>query len=135
VRVFYISNRSTANKEATMQNLRDAGFPQVQSVSVLLRDSSARGEKESRRQAIAAMHDILLLAGDNLGDFSAELEFKSPEERMNAMFNARAEWGKRFIILPNAMYGQWEDALYGYKQLPLPAKQSIQLNILQQLRP
>jgi 5'-nucleotidase (lipoprotein e(P4) family) len=130
VRVFYISNRSTANKEATMQNLRDAGFPQVQSEHVLLRDSGARGEKESRRRAIAATHDILLLAGDNLGDFSAELEYKSLEERMNAMLNARTEWGKRFIILPNAMYGQWEDAMYDYKRIPYSMQQEIQINTL-----
>ncbi len=133
VKIFYVSNRSNAAKEATMRNLHEAGFPQVSKENVLLRDSGQRGEKESRRQAVAAKHDILLLVGDNLGDFSAELEYKSLEERMNAMFNARREWGKRFIILPNAMYGQWEDALYDYKPLSRFEQQSIQWNILRKL--
>ena len=24
-------------------------------------------------------------------------------------------WGKRFIIFPNPMYGSWEDAMMGYQ--------------------
>ncbi|MCU0427846.1 MAG: 5'-nucleotidase, lipoprotein e(P4) family [Candidatus Kapabacteria bacterium] len=133
VQIFYISNRSNAAKQATMRNLREAGFPQVSAERVLLRDSTAGGEKESRRQAVAATHDILLLAGDNLGDFSAELEYKSLEERMNAMLKARTAWGKRFIILPNAMYGQWEDALYDYKRLPRWSEQDRLVKILYEL--
>jgi predicted secreted acid phosphatase len=26
-------------------------------------------------------------------------------------------WGKRFIVLPDAMYGTWENAIYGYERL------------------
>jgi predicted secreted acid phosphatase len=26
----------------------------------------------------------------------------------------KGEFGKRFIMLPNAMYGNWESAIYGY---------------------
>ncbi len=27
------------------------------------------------------------------------------------------QWGKRFIVLPNAMYGTWESAIYDYARL------------------
>ncbi|TAE24102.1 MAG: 5'-nucleotidase, lipoprotein e(P4) family [Candidatus Kapaibacterium sp.] len=133
VKIFYISNRSEAAKAATMRNLKEVGFPQIELANILLRDSTARGEKQSRREAVAAKHDVLLLAGDNLGDFAAEMEYKSLEERMNAMLKARAEWGKKFIILPNAMYGQWEDAMLDFKRLSRAAQNECQIKVLEQL--
>ncbi len=52
--------------------------------------------------------------GDNLNDFSAVFE-KQPTERRNALVDSlRAEFGKRFIVLPNPMYGEWEGAIYNY---------------------
>ena len=33
---------------------------------------------------------------------------------MAATERDRDQFGKRFIILPNAMYGNWESAIYGY---------------------
>jgi 5'-nucleotidase (lipoprotein e(P4) family) len=98
-----------------------------------LRDSAARGEKESRRQVVTAKHDILLFAGDNLSDFAGDLEYKSLEERMNAMLKVRNEWGKKFIIFPNAIYGQWEDAMYGYKQLSRAEQNGCQVKMLQEV--
>jgi 5'-nucleotidase (lipoprotein e(P4) family) len=133
VKIFYISNRSEAAKAATIRNLKEVGFPQTAPENVLLRDSASEGEKESRRQAVAAKHDVLLLVGDNLGDFSGTMEYKPLEERMNAMLKERSAWGKRFIILPNAMYGQWEDAIYGYKRLSRKAQQERQIKVLQEL--
>ena len=61
------------------------------------------------------------------------MEYKPLEERMNAMLKARADWGKRFIILPNAMYGQWEDAMYDYKRLPRAVQTERQIKVLEQL--
>lgn len=133
VKIFYISNRSEAAKAATMRNLKDVGFPQIESANILLRDTVSKGEKESRRAAVAAKHDVVLLVGDNLGDFSSAMEYKSLEERMNAMLKERSAWGKRFIILPNAMYGQWEDALYDFKQLSRSAQKERQIKVLQEI--
>lgn len=135
VAVFYISNRSNAAKEETMRNLRAAGFPQVKPEQVLLKEKSGEqsGEKESRRQAVAAQYDILLLAGDNLADFDAAFEYKTPAERMEAVFKARQEWGRRFIVLPNAMYGQWEDALYSYKRLSRKEQQERHQELLRSM--
>jgi predicted secreted acid phosphatase len=33
---------------------------------------------------------------------------------MTAADRYKEEFGKRFIMLPNAMYGNWESAMYGY---------------------
>ena len=55
--------------------------------------------------------------GDNLDDFSNAFERKSVIERFNEVDKDRELWGKRFIVLPNAMYGTWESAIYNYERL------------------
>ena len=36
-------------------------------------------------------------------------------ERKNEVDKVKGEWGSRFIVLPNSIYGEWENALYEYK--------------------
>ena len=36
-----------------------------------------------------------------------------------------SEFGDRFIILPNAMYGDWEFSMYGYESRSYEEKRSI----------
>jgi 5'-nucleotidase (lipoprotein e(P4) family) len=53
--------------------------------------------------------------GDDLNDFSDVFEkSQTIEGRMAAADRYKEEFGKRFIMLPNAMYGNWESAVYGY---------------------
>jgi 5'-nucleotidase (lipoprotein e(P4) family) len=139
VTTFYLSNRSERYKELTLQNLRAAGFPVARDEQLLLRsfgsDSAigARADKEPRRRFVAQQYDVALFIGDNLADFAEEFEYKSAEERMNATLKARAAWGKRFIVLPNAMYGQWEDALYDYRTLSDEARAARREELLRRI--
>ena len=52
--------------------------------------------------------------GDNLGDFSFLFDKKNTEERMQNVNSIAAEFGNRFIVLPNPTYGDWESSLYNY---------------------
>lgn len=70
--------------------------------------------KEPRRQKISEHYRIVLLCGDNLADFSNVFEGKTTDERAAAVDAARLKFGTQFIVLPNAMYGDWENAVYGY---------------------
>jgi 5'-nucleotidase (lipoprotein e(P4) family) len=115
VRVFYVSNRDEVQKQATIDNLKSVGFSDISAQNVMLRTTEST--KEPRRQSISASHRIVLLVGDNLDDFSNVFERRSIIERFAAVDNARGEWGKRFIVLPNAMYGTWESAIYNYERL------------------
>ncbi|MBA3633666.1 MAG: 5'-nucleotidase, lipoprotein e(P4) family, partial [Acidobacteria bacterium] len=72
---------------------------------------------EARRQAISAKYRIVLLMGDNLDDLAQQFERKSIEDRFIEVDKARELFGKKFIVLPNAMYGTWESAIYEYGQL------------------
>ena len=111
VEIFYISNRSLRHMNGTLKNLQKLGFPQADEEHILLRDISS--DKGIRRRKVAENYQIVLLIGDNLIDFDDVFRKKNIEERFNWADSLKAEFGKRFIILPNSMYGEWEKSLYG----------------------
>ncbi len=113
VEVFYITNRKESGWAGTMQNLKKYDFPMVDSVHVIMRVDGSNS-KETRRQKVMQTHKILLLMGDNLNDFSDVFEDKSIKERYAVTDKLRAEFGERFIVLPNPSYGDWEGAVYDY---------------------
>jgi len=106
VEIFYISNRYSEQKSATIKNLKKFGFPYADESHILLREKS--GEKESRRQSLAGTHEIVLLLGDNLSDFSSVFDRQSTEKRNALVDSLNQMFGDRFIIFPNPMYGDWE---------------------------
>ena len=112
VRVFYITNRRETEKDGTARNLRALGFPDVTDDTLLVRTDGS--SKEPRRQSVAAKYRIVLLMGDNLNDFAEVFEkSKTIESRLSAAEQNKNQFGARFIVLPNPMYGAWEDAVYG----------------------
>ncbi len=115
VRVFYISNRDEVQKQATIDNLKAVGFPDVSNETVMLRQTESG--KEARRQTVLQNHRIVMLIGDNLNDLSMVFEKKSVTERFAEVDKARQLFGTKFIVLPNAMYGDWESAIYEYQRL------------------
>jgi len=110
--IFYITNRKEKYREQTMKNLMDEGFPQSVNEHLLLRTDES--SKENRRNKVSENHEIILLFGDNLGDFDMIFDKKTTTERFAGVENLRKEFGKKFIILPNAMYGDWLSAIYDY---------------------
>ena len=112
VEVFYITNRKEKERQGTLQNLQYYHFPFADEQHLILRKDSS--SKEPRRQQVAATYDIILLLGDNLADFSPLFDNrKTTEQRAANVQQLAAEFGKKFIVLPNANYGGWEEAVYG----------------------
>lgn len=114
VAVFYVTNRSAATEPATEANLRALGFPtgEVDTIYAKGERPEWTSKKESRIAAIAASHRVLLLMGDNFGDFT-DASAGSAEERLAAYEAAKDHWGKYWIALPNPAYGSWEAAAGG----------------------
>jgi len=106
IEVFYISNRSINQKKETIENLRIMGFPFSDEAHVLLKEDVSG--KESRRIQVNKSYEIVLLLGDNLSDFSAVFDDCSTIERNQMVDNLKTNFGKKFIVLPNPMYGDWE---------------------------
>lgn len=110
VTVFYISNRIREDEQQTVENLRKFDFPNSDKEHLmLLADSSS---KETRRGKVAEKFKIIMLLGDNLGDFSAIFNNYSMDDRRAWTEKNRLEFGRSFIVLPNHMYGNWEEAFY-----------------------
>jgi 5'-nucleotidase (lipoprotein e(P4) family) len=114
VTVFYITNRNESQKQGTATNLKKLGFPNVNDQTLLIQTDLSNSTKEARRQSVGAKYRIVLLMGDDLNDFAKVFEdSKTVESRIAASDRFKNEFGKRFIVLPNAMYGNWESAIYG----------------------
>jgi 5'-nucleotidase (lipoprotein e(P4) family) len=110
VEVFFITNRKEEVREATKRNLANIGLPGLEDKNLLMRTTTS--EKASRRAQVGNTHEIILLVGDNLNDFSDIFEVNKREQRMDKMHFLKKNFGEKFIILPNPMYGDWEQELY-----------------------
>ena len=111
--VYYISNRSEKNREATLKNLKNLGFPKVEDEKLFLKKKHA--VKDSLRKELSANNEIVLLIGDNLDDFSNVFKHQSVDKRLGAVDSLKALFGDKFIVTPNAMYGDWEGAIYSFE--------------------
>lgn len=112
VSVFYVTNRLADERAATLKNLRHLGFPDADESHVMTRDNESG--KEARRTRIGQTHDVVLLIGDNLADFASAFDRQTLEARNAAVDRLRREFGSRFIVLPNPLYGDWESAVFEY---------------------
>jgi 5'-nucleotidase (lipoprotein e(P4) family) len=134
VEIYYISNRNEIQKKATIRNLKQVGAPMADSRHVLLQQKNEKG-KEARRMKVAKTNDIVLLFGDNLGDFSG-FDSLTPSQRVQAVDKRREEFGKKLIVFPNPMYGDWEAAIYHYDLSKTDAeKAKLRIESLQPFQP
>lgn len=116
VTVFYVTNRTANVEEATRKNLAAEQFPLAKDVDTVLvrgeRPEWSASTKAPRRSHVAASYRILMLIGDDLGDFIADPS-GTPEERRARTALYDGWWGRRWIMLPNPTYGSWERAVIG----------------------
>lgn len=132
IAIYFITNREAKHEAATVSNLSKMLGWQVSPEQVLFRDEKPEwtSNKSSRRAQVARCHRILLLVGDDFNDFTY-LGKLSPRERIKQGRRFQNYWGRRWVILPNPVYGDWEKALYHYdSQLPTAEQRQMKLNAL-----
>lgn len=113
VQIFYITNRREKYRQPTLKNLQTLGIAPATNDHLLLR-TEASG-KELRRQKVLENYEIVMLFGDNLADFSKAFDGeKTSDERAELVRQMKNEFGGRYIVFPNAMYGEWLNALIDY---------------------
>lgn len=112
VEIYYISNRREKTRKGTVLNLKNLKLPFSDDAHVFLRTDVS--SKEPRRQVVRKEHEILLLFGDNLLDFSSLFEQQTTARRAAIVDSLRNEFGTRFIVLPNPMYGDWDSSVLKY---------------------
>ena len=117
IEVFFVTNRAAGEEAATRNNLLSQGFPVHEKPdSLLLKDERPEwgSDKSSRRAYVARSYRILMLVGDDLGDFLS-YDKAGPAERVRLAEANRSRWGSDWFMLPNPQYGSWERATYGYQ--------------------
>ena len=129
VTIFYISNRDTTEVTSTVTNLKQLDLPNADKEHCLFLTN--KSSKEERRNKVSAKYEIVMLLGDNLNDFTTAFEKKSIADRLAETDKVTNDWGRKFIVLPNATYGEWLKAIYGYKNGLTPQqKETIRKELL-----
>ena len=112
IAVFFVTNRELVEEPATLANLTALDIQATTDEILANKENGWTSDKTARRAYIAQKYRILLLIGDDLGDFiPAKL---TAEKRVEAAEKYADWWGKRWFLLPNPMYGSWDRALYDH---------------------
>ena len=112
VKVFYVTNRTADQEAPTKEEMTKMGFPDGGNVDTYLMSKeqpdwgSAKG---TRRAFIAKNYRILLLFGDNMGDFTDKFN-GSVADRDKVYAADMAHWGHDWIVIPNPTYGSFQSA-------------------------
>jgi 5'-nucleotidase (lipoprotein e(P4) family) len=125
VRVFFLTNRfcnatadnSCEQKPITVQDLHEASIPADDAdVSLAGERPDWGSEKKVRRDHIAGNYRVIMLFGDDLGDFIPCVR-RTPvapcttggtiDNRFTLTAEHDAYWGTAWYLLPNPMYGSW----------------------------
>ena len=107
-RVVIVTNREQAQCDATRANLQRVG---IAADAVLCKTDPSNSFKDARFEAVAAgtapstlpALRVVMWVGDNIQDFPRLRQ--DVRTQGDSVF---AEFGDRFFVLPNPMYGSWE---------------------------
>lgn len=135
VSIFFVTNRECnpqAGRESpcpqaldTLKNLKAAGIKQVSVENLMLKQQQPdwTSEKQSRRDAVAKGYRVIMLFGDDLGDFLPNVKRITTEQRTALVKQNKSYWGTKWFALANPTYGSWlrvlnqpitADELHGY---------------------
>lgn len=128
VKVFYVTNRTEDQEADTRANMAALGFPTGGNVDTFLMSKEQpdwTGKKGTRRDFIGKDYRVLLLFGDNYGDFSDDYA-GSEADREKSLEANMAHVGHDWIFIANPEYGSFECApfLCDYKKSPDARRQA-----------
>lgn len=113
VEVYYVTSRNQGERtyEYALAQLQLMQFPYADEDHLtVFRDSS---DKSPAREKIAQTHTVPFLIGDNLNDYKRDYYVKDVDERLRLMERDKAEFGSKFVLLPNPTDGHWVRAIFG----------------------
>jgi acid phosphatase len=112
VKVFYVTNRTADQEVATRANMQALGFPMGDNVDTFLMNNEKpdwTSKKGTRRSFVAQNYRVLLLVGDNYGDFSDDYPLSEADRSASLQKNI-AHVGHDWIMIANPEYGSFEQA-------------------------
>ena len=128
--VFFVTNRPCEliegvddpcpQKAVTIQDIAEAGIETDADHVFLAREQGWTREKVTRREHVAKTHRVIMLIGDDLGDFIPCVRDKlytpctitSTAASRQLLLEAYSRfWGRGWYVLPNPMHGSWTSQL------------------------
>lgn len=106
IMIFYLSDRFEENADDNLATLEELGFPQAEEENLLLLGDP----KQDRRDEIEEDYDLVMQLGDTLHDFDGQFADVDLPEQQERVEENSDRFGDDWIVLPNPMYGEWEDA-------------------------
>ena len=124
VEIFYVTNRNASRlAELTKEDLEEAGFPTVKPDHLFLKSDG--GDKFARLDRIADKYEVIVYMGDNAGDFPLGTFGRLTAERNEIVDRHQKDFGVKYIVFPNPLYGSWRYALAnGYGDMT-PQQQDV----------
>ena len=114
VSIFFVTNRLKTEEDALRATLTRLNLP-LSDDNVLTRNEREEwkaSDKTPRRAFVASHYRVIMLFGDDLNDFAAAAG-KSLADR-DAIVRAHTnDWGRKWFVLPNPVYGSWERTVVG----------------------
>ncbi len=126
VSVFFVTNRPCEpvagtdepcrQKQSTLDDIAEVGITSDADHVLLSEEQGWNREKSGRRNLIAQSHRVIMLIGDEVGDFLPCMRNKpvapctepaNNESRAAAVVEHSDYWGNGWYILPNPMHGAW----------------------------
>ena len=139
IEVIYITNcecrpRSEAGpacpqEKDIIDNLIKVGIKAVKTENILLKKEKPEwsSEKKSRRETIASNYRIVMLFGDDLGDFLPDVKKDiTPAQRDSLVDKYRENWGVKWFVISNPAYGSWMEILSDPKSGHLKGYKTIE---------
>ncbi|SMO36952.1 5'-nucleotidase, lipoprotein e(P4) family [Gracilimonas mengyeensis] len=117
VTIFYISNRDYEVEDATRRNLIKEGFPVSDTLDNIMLNGEEPGwnsSKIQRRRIIEENYRVVMLFGDDLNDFLPAKDI-TQKKRDELVSEYTQYFGRRWFVLPNPVYGSWEQALFDFE--------------------
>jgi 5'-nucleotidase (lipoprotein e(P4) family) len=130
VTVFFVTNRPCELREgiddpcpqrqSTIDDISEVGIVTDADHVFLSEERGWNREKSTRRNHIAQTHRVIMLVGDDLGDFLPCVRKKpyapctktaTAADRVAMVEKNTHLWGNGWYILPNPMHGSWTSAV------------------------
>lgn len=114
VQVFYISNRDESKLDVTVKNLEKYGFADATEKGHVILDSKNTHTKNPRFVDIEKNYDVVMFVGDQLTDMNQTFSGKTTEEIKKQVEANKAEFGDKYVVIPNPTYGGYMSAMFGH---------------------
>jgi acid phosphatase len=130
VTVFFVTNRpcevidgvddACPQKQTTIDGIAEIGITTDSDHVLLSEEQGWNREKSVRRDYVAQTHRVIMLIGDDLGDFVPCVRRKpyapctttaTADDRQAMVADHADLWGNGWYILPNPMHGSWTSAV------------------------